>query len=253
VTFDPSKPGKVYAVTNADANAEVDVSTNNGASFNATGWSFTDPYQVLVAPDDAKSIVVASGTATSRNHLAYSHDGGKTWHDATGLPRTAMPAQGTIYFATHRFFAAFEPGSKGTLLLVDHDPATDNVVVFKSTDNGVSFKRVKTFLQPPPPRPWPNLLFPNPDERVKKHIPYYATRFYGNRLAFNPAAGNGVTPAVVLTTRFGAFASFDTGATWTRIDMTSISHHFEGLGWSAGYVYLATYGEGVIRTSKPLQ
>jgi hypothetical protein len=161
--------------------------------------------------------------------------------------------RGTIYFATDRFYAAFEPGSSGTILLLDHDPATDNVLIFKSTDNGASFTRVKTFVQPPPPRPWPNLMFPNPHERVHKEVPYYATRFYGNRLAFNYQAGKGVTPAVVLTTRFGAFASFNSGKSWTRIDTTSISHHFEGLGWSAGYVYLATYGEGIIRTSKPLQ
>jgi hypothetical protein len=253
ITFSPGSSGKMYAITNADANSEVDVSTDKGNNWSNTGWSFSNPYFVAVSPADAKTIIVATGTSTTVNHLYYSHDSGRHWTASTGLPKRALLAQGTIYFATHRFFATFDPSDAGTLLLVDHDPSTDNVLVFRSTDNANTFKHVKTFLQPPPPRPWPNLLFPNPDERVLKGKPYYATRFYGNRLEFNPRAAKGVTPAVVLTTRFGAFASFDEGTSWERIDMTSISHHFEGLGWSGGYVYLATYGEGVIRTLKPLQ
>lgn len=254
LTFEPSKTGKMYAITNADASAQIDVSGDGGNSWNAVTWkSFVNPYQVAVSPDDAKTILVADGTDGQVNHLSYSHDGGKTWKRSTGLPISRF-AQGTIYFATHRFFAAFEPRSNGTILLCDHEPNTDDVRIYRSTDNGAAFSLVKTFKQPVPPRPWPFLLYPNPFERARHpHAEYYATRFYGNRLAFNFEAATGKTPAVVLTTRFGAFASFDAGTSWTRIDMTTISHHFEGLGWNDGYVYLATYGQGVIRTTRPLQ
>jgi hypothetical protein len=253
LTFDPAKTGKMYVIVNADANADVDVTTNGGSTWNSTGWKFTDPYFVAVSPSDAKTIVVATGTATSPNHLYYTDDGGKKWTEASGLPKRVSAQQGTIYFATHRFYATFDPASPTTLLLCDHDPATDNILVYRSTDDAKSFVHVKTFVQPTPPRKWPNLVFPTSDERVTSKIPYYATRFYGNRLAFNPDAGKDVTPAIVLTTRFGAFASFDTGSTWARIDLTSITHQFEGLGWSKGYVYLASYGQGVIRSEKPLQ
>ncbi len=88
---------------------------------------------------------------------------------------------------------------------------------------------------------------------MEKKAPYYATRFYGNRLAFNPAAKSNATPALVLTTRFGAFISYDTGSSWRRIDLKSIAHHFIGVVWNDGYVYLASFGEGVIRSSSRLQ
>jgi hypothetical protein len=254
LTFEPSKTGKMYAITNADSDAEIEVSPDGGDSWNPVTWkSFANPYQVAVSPDDGKTILVADGTTGEVNHVSYSHDGGKSWKQSTGLPKTAF-GQTTIYFATHRFYLAFEPRSNGTILLCDHDPKTDNILVYRSTDNGASFAHVKTFVQPTPPRHWPFLLYPNAFERqLHPHGEYYATRFYGNRLAFNDQAKKGVTPAVVLTTRFGAFLSYDVGTTWTRIDMTTISHHFEGLGWNDGYVYLATYGQGAIRTTKPLQ
>jgi len=95
--------------------------------------------------------------------------------------------------------------------------------------------------------------FPNSGERVIHGSRYYATRFFGNRLAFNTAAPKGAMPDVVLTTRFGAFLSTDLGTHWTRVDTNAIAHHFVGATWSGGYLYLASFGEGVIRTSAPLQ
>jgi hypothetical protein len=254
VTFDPTHAGKLYGITNADTNAaSIEMSTNNGGSWSAVSWQhFTNPYQVLVSPADANTIVVATGTATTASHFYYSHDGGTTFHLATGLPTRALPAQ-TIYFPVDRFFAAFEPGAPGTVLVADHDPATDDVLIYRSTDNAQTFTKVKRFVQPVPSRPWPHLLFPTPDERNPKTHYYYATRFFGNRLSFNPQAGTGVTPAVVLTTRFGAFASFDAGTTWQRIDKNAIAHHFVGISWNNGFVFLASFGEGVIRSDRPLQ
>ena len=90
-------------------------------------------------------------------------------------------------------------------------------------------------------------------ERIARHLPYYATRFFANRLAFNPSAPHGTTPAVVLTTRFGAYVSFDTGLKWKRIDTKAIAHHFIGVDWNSGYVFLSSFGEGVIRSATPIQ
>jgi hypothetical protein len=127
------------------------------------------------------------------------------------------------------------------------------VLVFRSVDNGVSFTRVKKFLQPLPSRPWPHLAFPTSHERIARDVPYYATRFFGNRLAFNPQPPAATTPAVVLTTRFGAWISYDVGDHWKRIDNNAIAHHFIGISWSGGYVFLASFGQGVIRSKNPLQ
>lgn len=252
VTFDPTHAGKLYGITNADTGAgQIVTSANYGSSWSSVSWKLTDPYQVAVSPSDANTILVATGTGTNAPHLYYSHDGGSTFHQSSGLPALAPPNQ-TIYFPVNRFYATFEPGVPGTVLLADHDPSTDNVLVYRSTDNAQTFTLVKKFVQPVPPRPWPHLLFPTSEERVPK-ARYYATRFFGNRLAFNPQAGTGITPAVVLTTRFGAYASFDVGSTWRRIDRRAIAHHFIGISWNNGYVFLASFGEGVIRSTTPLQ
>jgi len=252
LTFDPAHAGKIYAINKADTNSsQIVASLDGGNTWNPAPFSFTNPYQIVISPTDANTVIVATGTGRTAPHLYYSHDGGATWHQASGLPQVAPNA--TIYFPTHRFYAAFEPNGSGAVLLADHDPNTDNVLIYRSVDNAQSFSLVQTLTQPAPPRPWPHLLFPTSVERPAREIPYYATRFYGNRLAFNPQAQTGVTPAVVLTTRFGAYASFDAGSTWARIDTSAIAHHFEGLSWSGGYVYLASYGQGILRSSTPLQ
>jgi len=87
-----------------------------------------------------------------------------------------------------------------------------------------------TFVQPAPSRPWPHLLFPTSDERVIRSTRYYATRFFGNRIAFNAGVTPPTTPGVVVTTRFGAFVSFDVGVHWMRVDTKAIAHHFVGDG-----------------------
>lgn len=254
LAFDPASAKTLYGVVNGDTSAAaVAISTNGGTVWNNTPWHFSNPYQVEVSPVDANTIVVATGTATTAPHLYYTHDGGSTWHKATGLPTGVAPNQASQWFPVHRFYVAFEPGTAGSLLLCDHDPATDNVLVFRSTDNAQTFAHVMTFVQPAPSRPWPHLLFPTSDERRIHASRYYATRFFGNRLAFNTGAAQGVTPAVVLTTRFGAFVSFDVGTHWMRIDTTAIAHHFVGASWSGGHLYLASFGEGVIRSATRLQ
>ena len=253
VTFDPTHAGRLYGITDADTSgANVVVSNNFGSTWSATGWSFANPYQVAVSPNDANTIVVAAGLPNQQPHFYYSHNGGATWTQSSGLPRKALGMQ-TLYFPVNRFYAAFDQAAPGTVLVVDHDPATDNVLVFRSTDNAVTFTHIKTFKQPVPSRPWPHLAFPTPHERVPKGIPYYATRFFGNRLVFNPTPPSGHIPAVVVTTRFGAWVSPDAGNTWQRVDHNAIAHHFIGASWSGGYLFLASFGEGVIRSKLPVQ
>jgi hypothetical protein len=255
LTFVPGTTNTLYAITNADTRqAQVSISTNGGTSFTSAGWTFKNPYQVVVSPVDPKTILVATGLPTQKPRLYLSRDGGTTWRRARGLPDTVTPnLRVGLYFPTHRFYATFEPDASGKVLLADHDTSTDNILMYRSVSNGQSFKLVSTLVQPVPPRPWPNLVFPDPDERPAPETPYYATRFYGNRLAFNPQAPSSAIPAVVATTRFGAFVSYDVGSQWTRIDGPAIAHHFIGVDWVNGYVYLASFGEGVIQSSTPLQ
>ena len=250
LTFDPADANTLYVVDIA-AN-QVSKSTDKGLTWKAAGWKFTNPYQVAVAPSEAKSIVVATGTSTSPSKLFYSHDGGKTWKQSSGLPRTQWVSPPQIYFPTHRFDAAFDSKDAQMVLLSDHDPKTDNVLIYRSSDGGQTFTHVHTLVQPTPQRHWPMLLLPEEESHPRKDLFYYATRFYGNRVVFNPQPQSG-DPGVVVTTRFGAFLSRDLGTTWTRIDTAAISHHFIGAAWSQGHLYLATFGEGIIRSNKAIQ
>ena len=253
VTFDPSNANTLYAVTGETTGAPgVSKSLNKGLTWKATGWKFTNPYQVAVAPSDGKSVVVATGTATTPSSLFYSHDGGTTWKQSSGLPTTQAGLPSQIWYPVHRFYAAFDPRDAQTVLVGDHDPATDNLLMYKSSDGGQTFALVHTFVQPTPFRPWPLLKHAKNETHPRKNSFYYATRFFGNRVVFNPKAQTG-DPAVVLTTRFGAFLSSDLGTTWNRIDTMATAHHFVGAAWSQGYLYLATFGEGIVRSSAPIQ
>jgi len=251
LTFDPGNANTLYVVD--ISSNQVLKSLDKGVSWQSTKWKLTNPYQVAVAPSDAKSIVVATGTATGPSQLFYSHDGGKTWKQSSGLPTTGAFGPPEIWFPTHRFNAAFDPKDAQTVLLMDHDPKTDNVLIFRSSDGAQSFTHNHTFVQPKPQRHWPMLLRPQEETNTHTNTFYYATRFYGNRVVFNPTAQSG-DPAVVVTTRFGAFLSSDLGGTWKRIDTTAVPHHFIGAAWDGnGFLYLATFGEGIIRTTKPIQ
>ena len=248
------KSSTIYAVINPDVpKSEVSLSTNGGLAWTPTGWRFAYPYQVVVSPTNSNDVLVASGTPASAPHLAYSHDGGKTFHSASGLPTQAEPNILGLDFPVHRLFAAFDPKLPTTVLLLDHDPVTDNVLMYRSIDDGQTFTHTSTLVQPKPPRPWPHLLVPNRGEQPVPEIPYYATRFFGNRMKFNPSAAGNAVPLVVLTTRFGAFASADVGSTWRRLDSATVAHDFIGIAWDKGYVYLASFGQGVLKSSAPLQ
>ncbi len=251
LAFSPAAAHAIYAVTDADRNdAAIAVSTDGGMTWNPSPWHFAMPYQIVVARQDPKTILVAAGTATSRPRIYYTHDGGAVWHRASGLARGVLP-NATIYFPTHRLFAAFDPNAPATILVADHDPQTNDVEIFRSTDGAASFAHVSALEQPPTQRPWPTIVLPAPESRSRNDS-YYATRFYANRLVFNLQARKRTVPAVVLTTRFGAFLSNDTGSTWQRIDTTAIAHHFIGAAWNDGYLYLASFGQGVIKSATPL-
>ncbi len=253
LAFAPPKSATIFAITNPDVStAQVSFSTNGGGAWTATGWKFTYPYQVVISPASAQTVLVASGTPSEPPHLSYSLDGGKTFHASAGLPARAPAVLGLDY-PVHRLYAQFDPQTPATVLLLDHDPVTDNILIYRSTDSGRSFALVSTLEQPVPPRPWPHLKVPNVGEHPVHEITYYATRFFGNRLRFNPDAPAGKIPLAVLTTRFGAYASADIGRTWQRLDAATIAHHFIGVAWNKGYVYLASFGQGILRSTAPLQ
>jgi hypothetical protein len=249
LAFEPPHGLTMYAISQDDRNlAHVSISTDGGWSWRAVFRSLVEPYQVVVSPLQPKVMLVASGTAKTPNHVFASQDGGVTWRESTGLPQGLAPSL-EQYFPAHQFYVAMDPRVAQTLLLADHDPVSNDILVFRSRDGGRRFSQVATLVAPPTQRPWPDYQLPGDAEHFNRVTRYYAQRFYGNRLAFDPQAPSGCTPSVILTTRFGAFQSFDTGTTWSRIDRSAIPHHFVGVTWLNGEVYLASFGGGVIASS----
>ncbi len=51
----------------------------------------------------------------------------------------------------------------------------------------------------------------------------------------------------------GAFVSSDNGSTWSRLDKALIAHSFWEIRWLNGYLYLASDGQGILRSTAPLQ
>jgi hypothetical protein len=202
-------------------NPSVVQSNDKGKTWNSAGWSFSKPYQVAVAPSNAKSIVVVSGSSpTSANTVNYTTDGGSTWHLSGGLPATA-PAS-PIFFPVHRFYAAFDPLNASIVLVADHDPATNNVLIYKSTDGGAHFLPAQTFAQPKTQRPWPiSNTSGNPPASSKKDESagyYYAIRFYGNR----PAATRPMLCLPRASARLFPATMGPRGREWTRLRLPMI-------------------------------
>jgi hypothetical protein len=249
LAFEPPSGQTMYAITRDDRKkAHVSRSPDGGWSWRPAFPLFYEPYQIVVSQLRPKSMLVATGTASTPNAVYASLDGGVTWHQSKGLPQGIVPMI-EQYFPAHQFYAAFDPGASGTVLLADHDPVSNNVLIFRSVDDGLKFTHVATLVQPSTQRPWPDYQFPGEDEHLDRGARYYAERFYGNRLAFDPTPPSGCRPSVILTTRFGAFQSFDTGTSWIRIDRSAIPHHFVGVTWVNKTLYLASFGGGVLASN----
>jgi hypothetical protein len=246
LAFEPPDGTTMYAITHDDLrlrSARIAISADGGVSWHARFRQLRNPYQIVISPAGPKIMLVATGRPLEQNYVFVSRNGGAGWHESKGLPQ-ALPLL-EQYFPAHQYYAAFDPSAAQTVLLADHDPITNNVLIFKSIDGGLTFVHVSTLVQPPTPRPWPGTQQPSEGESLAPEVRYYAERFYGNRLAFGPPR-DGREPPVVLTTRFGAFESADLGAHWRRIDRALIAHHFIGATWVDGSLYLASFGQGVV-------
>ncbi len=284
-TFNPSTPSTLASVSSlsfsrktagllfiADGTGGLYKSTDDGASATLVsganallaggdGVSF-----IRVDPENDNNLFAIVTNATSGvGTIEYSTNGGATW-TATTTSFTTAPAALAIDPQNSLDIAAV--GGAGAL------------TIYTSTNGGASFvgnqpgglavarqmmsvlaRRTQTFpLRFAPPRPPWRLgginarLSPPvaPEEwAVATIAPQYATS-----LEFNPAAPAGQDPILALSTGFGLFASPDLGATWVRLDMPgsgAISRRFSKVEWLGGYLYASTVGQGLLRSTQPLQ
>ncbi|MDH2910631.1 MAG: hypothetical protein HKL92_01670 [Candidatus Eremiobacteraeota bacterium] len=285
LSFNPSSPSTLASVSSlsfsrktagllfiADGSGGLYKSTDDGAVATQVAGAnalLTGGYGVSfirVDPENDNNLfAIVTNASTGSGAIEYSTNGGGTW-TASLTTFTTAPAA-----------LAIDPQNSSDIVAVGGSGA---LTIYTSTNGGVSFtssspsglsvarqamsvlaRRTQTFpLRFAPPRPpWRfdginGRLSPPvaPEEWVKAAIqPQYATA-----IEFNPNAPAGQDPILALSTGFGLFASPDLGTTWTRLDTPgsgAISRRFTKVEWLGGYLYASTDGQGLLRSTGPLQ
>lgn len=191
-----------------------------GASLTKLPWPVARPGMIAVDPRDADHILVG-GIKGGKATLNVTFDAGKTWNESTGVPPSPF-----------WFDASIDPADGNVVLASDADAAND-VFVLRSTDGGKTFRRTMLTAR-------------------ANGAPMFYVFSQSREIRFNPDVRKG-TPYAALTTLHGAFVSTDLGLHWQRVDSNTIAHSFWGIRWSNGYLYLASDGQGILRSTQPLQ
>ena len=221
IRVDPENDNHLVAITsNANTGAgEIEYSTNGGATWTASTTSFTTaPAALAIDPQNPLDIVAVGGYGTLT--IYTSINGGVSF----------TPAQpGGLSVARQMMSVLAQRRQSFPLRFAPPRPPW-------------RFNAINGRLSPPVA----------PEEWVQAAIaPQYATS-----LEFNPAAPAGQDPILALATGFGLYASPDLGISWTRIDIPgsgAISRRFTKVEWLDGYLYTSTDGQGLLRSTQPLQ
>ena len=242
MAFDPKNPNLLYVVSGsivgagfAPAPRAVFTTTDGGKTFHKMPWPVPEPGMIAVDPHDG-SHILAGGLANQRSSsMSVTFDGGKTWKRSAGVPVTAF------------WYSATISPANGKLVLATSIDSANNVFVLRSTDGGASFKKVATVANAP-------LVRGPVDADLRERLGEPPAFVYSpaRQILFNTSTAS-KTPYAVVTTLRGAFLSTDLGSTWKRIDGALISHSFWGIRWNAGYLYLASDGQGIVKSTQPLQ
>jgi photosystem II stability/assembly factor-like uncharacterized protein len=252
IAFDPANPLVMYVLTGEIIGVGFQ-NTVKGAFRSADGgktltklpWPFVEPGTIIVDPNNGAHIVV-SDIAAGRSSLWTTSDGGLHWTRAKGAPSTAF-----------WYTAAISP-SNGLVVLASSVDHAGNAYVVRSVDGGRTFAKTPFTLSVPFLRGRVDAdrfeSRSHRDDDDDRTSPPPAFVYDPVReIRFNQDAPRGSVPGVVLTTLRGAFISDDQGSSWTRIDKTLIAHSFWGIRWVKGYLYLASDGQGIVRSNAPVQ
>jgi hypothetical protein len=253
IAFDPKKPLTMY-ITSGPINAPglsgpkgIYETTDGGGTVSKLSWPFTWPGAVVVDPRAGSHILVCD-LNTFASSLSVTTDGGKNWTKSTGVPATPF------------WYAMTISPVNGNIVLASSVDKANNVFVLRSTDGGATFKRVATVVNAPlirgridldrNPRRKGALRERGRDVETSKSPAFvYSPE---REILYNPDIKKGV-PDVVITTLRGAYVSTDNGSKWQRLDDATIAHSFWGIRWLNGSVYLGSDGQGVLRSTTPLQ
>ncbi len=210
VSVDPADNTTVYVGTTNG----VYVSHNSGVNFSPAGWGFSKVTLIVCSPASSSVIYVGENNGS----LYYTTDSGQSWSPAGGLSSIGgYPA----YLAVDPLnssivYAGFE-GSAQTYR------GTQNAgSVVESLNGGKSF------------------------ENFNNQFTSYGTMYlyYLNGLAFEPGS-----QIIAIATVGGAYISEVGLNRWFPMDRNMTCQVDTGLAWWNGYLYVSTYGEGVIRSA----
>ena len=253
IAFDPKNPMQMYLTSGPIPGPGIGgpkgiyETTNGGTTITKLSWPFTWPGAVVVDPNNGSHILVCD-LNTGTSSISVTTNGGSTWTKSTGVPGTQFWYAMTI-----------SPVNGNTVLATSVD-SHNNVYVLRSGNGGTTFKRVATVVNAPLIR---GHVERNERLRIKpgagagdrdgdaSKLPAFVYS-QAREIQYNPSITKG-TSDVVITTLRGAYVSTDDGTKWQRLDTGTIAHSFWGIRWLNGYLYIGSDGQGVLRSTSPLQ
>jgi hypothetical protein len=248
VAFDPKNPKTMYLTAGPTKGPGfygpkgIFKSTDGGQTTTQLSWPFTWPGAVVVDQQNGSHIIVCD-LNDGKSSLSVTTDGGKHWKKAAGV------------IATPFWYAMTISPVSGKTVLASSVDAQNNVFVLRSTDGGVTFKKVAVVVNAPLVRGPAKLELLGHRRRGGSESEGSPGAFIYSperEIRYNQAKTKG-TPDVAITTLRGAYLSADNGSTWKRLDDGLIAHSFWGIRWLRGYLYLGSDGQGVVRSTAVIQ
>lgn len=220
VAVDSQNPAIVYAAAYDCQNTQkgfqqgIYQSGDYGQTWTRQNWPITQPVMVALDPTNDRNIFVGQ----ANGNLEVTHNGGQSW--------TTVPvgrAEGQTWLPVT---LAVNPAAPNVVLVGTSGPPFSGGGVFRSTDGGNTFSPANSGLDPAGEQPWPDSIF---------------------RLTYDPS-GSGAAIAVRFS---GVYLSTDNATSWTSIQANIVPNFFSSAAWDSGYLYVTTFGEGVLRLGGP--
>jgi hypothetical protein len=255
IAFDPKNPLAMYLLSGPSLGYNYALgayaSSDGGKTLAKLSWPFAEPGTIAVDANNGAHIVVGDlrFSAGSRySSLSVTADGGKTWSKSSGVPPTGF------------WYAATISPANGQIVLASSVDAANNVFVLRSTNGGRSFTRVAIVTNAPLLReradPDHHPLVAGAAGETSDLQPGGPPEAYvyspEREIRYNQDVTHG-RPDVVITTLRGAYVSSNDGSTWRRLDNDLIAHSFWGIRWISGYLYLGSDGQGIVKSTVPVQ
>jgi len=253
IAFDPKNPHVMYFTSGPNPGPGfsgpkgIFKSTDGGNTISQLPWPFAWPGAVVVDHKNGSHIIVCD-IKGGDSSLSVTTDGGSTWTKATGVPPTRF------------WYAMTIAPANGKIVLASSVDAKHNVFVLRSTDGGKTFTKIAVVTNAPLIVGRVGLerhdLLRMRGSRIRESESGKGGQAFvyspERELKYNQNVTKG-TPDVVITTLRGAYLSADNGKTWQRLDKGLVSHSFWGIRWLKGYLYLASDGQGIVRSTTAVQ